>query len=283
MVCLPVCLCVLSACSSYQAETLRQVEQAGWSWQWIKTNRFDIAAAAHQADIALSDTLWVYLEGDGRAFIDPATPARDPTPHHPTALRMALAQPTDKQNPVSIVWLARPCQYSQPDHNRNCSRNDWTTGRYAPEIVTALNQAIDELKAQARAKHLVLVGYSGGGALAVLIAAERQTGPKDVNALITVAANLDLGYWTKRDGLSPLASSRDPADAAPMIATIAQIHFTGGDDRVTGTDVAQAYRSHVPSDAPIRIEEIPGFDHICCWAERWPDLLRTLSSTVNTR
>ena len=62
---------------------------------------------------------------------------------------------------------------------------------------------VDALKRDAGAAKVILVGYSGGGAIAVLLAARRL----DVAGVITVSADLDLAYWTQRDGLAPLSGS----------------------------------------------------------------------------
>jgi pimeloyl-ACP methyl ester carboxylesterase len=69
------------------------------------------------------------------------------------------------------------------------------------------------LKQRSGSTRLTLVGYSGGGTIAVLLAARRS----DVAEVITVAANLDVGYWTQRDGLSPLTGSLDPAGGNPRL------------------------------------------------------------------
>jgi pimeloyl-ACP methyl ester carboxylesterase len=172
----------------------------------------------------------------------------DPTPGDPVALRMALADPASGP----LAWIGRPCQYTMPEHGRSCRVEYWTTARYAPEVVDNLGDAIDILKRRSGAKRLVLIGYSGGGALVVLLAARRN----DVMAVITVAANLDLGYWTKRDGLTPLSGSLDSADAASSLGKLPQIHFTGGQDKAVGTDVARSFMTRLPPGAPARLVEI---------------------------
>ena len=235
---------------------------AGWTSETLEGGAFAMAAAV--APLRASPTLVVYLEGDGFAYVDRSRPASDPTPLEPTALRLALAHPDDG---VNRAWLGRPCQYVM---SPACRTAYWTDRRYAPEIVDGISAAIDRLKARSHAARLVLVGYSGGGAIAALLAARRG----DVARLVTVAADLDLGYWTARDKLTPLAGSLDPADHAPALAAVPQVHVTGGKDRVVGTDVARAYLARLPANAPARLIEVPGFDHACCWARDWPGLFR---------
>ena len=234
---------------------------AGWSHRVIAAGNFDIASVSSPA--GTFDLLTVYIEGDGLAFLDRATASDDPTPVDPLALRLALAGP---QRPAA--WLARPCQYAV-DHARNCGPAMWTSRRYAPEVIDSLDRAIDDLKRAAGARRLVLVGYSGGGVVAALLAARRS----DVAGFVTVAANLDLGYWVRRDGLAALTGSLDPVAFAGRLAAVPQVHFVGGRDQVVGADVVRAYVTRLPVSNRAAVVEIADYDHRCCWADTWPTLL----------
>lgn len=236
---------------------------AGWSQQVIAADRFDLTSFSSPAK-ATSDLLTIYIEGDGLAFLDRATVSDDPTPLDPLALRLAIAAP---QRPAAYV--ARPCQYALPDHARNCGPALWTNRRYAPEVVDSLGRAADILKSAAGARRLVLVGYSGGGAVAAVLAARRN----DVAGLVTVAANLDLGDWVRRDKLAPLTGSLDPVAFAGTLAAVPQVHFAGGRDDVVGADVVRAYLARLPTPNRAAIVEIAGYDHRCCWADHWLELL----------
>lgn len=156
------------------------------------------------------------------------------------------------------MYLARPCQYGAMRH---CEQKYWTVARYAPEILEAIGDAIDQLKRKTGATHLVLVGYSGGGAIAVLEAARRD----DVSRIITIAANLDLGFWTSHYGLSPLSQSLDPAFVAKAVSNIPQTHYTGEKDDTVGTNVVKSFVSKMPEGSPVQVIEIPNFTHNCCW------------------
>ncbi len=259
-------LVLLAGCSGRFSRGPDLAQAAGWSWQVIPAGTFEVAAATRPGPAG--EVATVYLEGDGFAYVTPNQPAMDPTPTDPTALRLAMAHP----GPGPVAWLARPCHYTLPAHGRGCAEPFWTERRYAPEVVASLGLALDRLKARLGAQRLVLVGYSGGGALAVLLADARR----DVAAVVTVAANLDLGFWVARDRLSPLVGSLDPAAAAPRLGTLRQLHFTGAEDRVTGTDVVRAFMRRLPPGTPARLAEQPGFGHDCCWARDWPRLGREI-------
>lgn len=258
---------LMSCAGSRHADGPELAGQAGWRWEVVAAGPFDLAVAS--APGGAGDTLAVYLEGDGFAYVGPRRPSLDPTPTDPMALRMALAHP----GRAAVAWLGRPCQYTLPEHGRGCGEATWTTARYGPAVVDSMNTALDILKRRAGAAHLILAGYSGGGALAVLLAARRS----DVEGIVTIAANLDLGYWTRRDGLSPLSGSLDPEEAAEALGAMPQIHFTGAKDDTVGTDVVAAFMRRLPEGTPARLVEIPGFTHACCWVRDWPALAADLA------
>lgn len=212
-------------------------------------------------------TISVYVEGDGAAFLDLTTVSSDPTPTRPIGLSLAA-----RDSSRDILYLARPCQYVAGPDRRNCHPVYWTTHRYAPEIIAGMNAAIDQELAARPAKAVTLIGYSGGGPTAALIAARRS----DVVRVVTLAGNLDHAYWTRRDGLTPLSGSLNPTDFVTQLAAIPQVHFAGADDDVVTPDVIKSYRSRFPPDAPIRVVVVPGFDHRCCWVEEWPRLMQSL-------
>ena len=207
-----------------------------------------------------ADPLVVYIEGDGRAWILPWQPARDPTPTDPVALRLAARDPARP-----LLYLARPCQYVP---SPGCDVALWTRDRLSPAVVAAYQQAIDAAKRRSGSTRVVLVGYSGGGALAALLAERRD----DVARLVTVAADLDLGAWVRLHDVDPLSGSLDPADEAPRIATLPQVHFVGAADRVVPESIVAGFLARLPPGAPARLVTMPGFDHACCWARAWPEL-----------
>ena len=206
-------------------------------------------------------TLTVYIEGDGRAWLNPWQPSTDPTPTDPIGLRLAAADPAGP-----LLYLARPCQYETSDA---CNNRLWTGARLSPEIVDLFQQLIDDAMRRTHSAALGLVGYSGGGALATLIAERRH----DVAWLVTVAANLDLAEWVRLEDIEPLSGSLDPADSAAAIATLPQIHLVGANDRVVPPAVAEAFIGHLPTPKAARVIVEPGFDHECCWVAAWPRLL----------
>lgn len=259
--------CMLTACIQVPSQQERNdyaqqlVQKKGWKQENILTDDFILRAYLPQT-IQTSAVLTVYIEGDGLAWVNSSTPSFDPTPHDPLALKLALLDTTP------AVYLARPCQYVVGEDRRGCGEKYWTSHRFSSEVIHSSSQAIDQLKQRFGAKELILVGYSGGGAVAALVAAQRQ----DVVRLITIAGNLDHYFWSKAHHMTPLFGSLNPADAADRLQNIPQLHYVGGSDQAVGESVARAYASQFPLGKRPTIVVVPDFDHHCCWVERWPSL-----------
>ncbi|MFY9477644.1 MAG: hypothetical protein WAQ08_08300 [Aquabacterium sp.] len=129
------------------------------------------------------------------------------------------------------------------------------------------------IKRRHGASRLVLVGYSGGGAVAALLAARRA----DVVALVTVAGNLDHQAWTSLHGIRPLDSSLNPIDQAGRLARLRQWHLVGEQDRVVPADLVRAFVARQGSGAQATVIVELGFGHACCWAQQWPRLWTSLA------
>ena len=209
--------------------------------------------------------LQVYIEGDGFAWVTRHQPSRNPTPMDPVALKLAMIAGHD------VVYLARPGQYVAPDDNE-CDARYWTSARFSSEVVDAMNDAITQLKRSMGARKLVLIGYSGGGALAALVAARRT----DVVHLVTVAGNLDPAAWARWHGVPQLKASLNPRDYHAALANVRQTHFVGQRDRTVPIEVYRSYRDAFSGDADITVKIVPGMNHRCCWDQVWPELMRQL-------
>ena len=256
--------CATSGLQQRQAESALLASNAGWQPVLLDTGTFVLTAFVPPG-LQQASTLTVYIEGDGLAWLNSSTPSRDPTPVNPIGLKLAMRDPSG-----TAVYLARPCQYVALNDKRSCQRKHWTNQRFSPEVIAASLGAIEQLKQHFAAQRLVLVGYSGGGAVASLVAARRE----DVDQLITVAGNLDHQVWTQDKHLSPLEGSLNPSADWQHLQKLPQTHFIGAQDSIISPAVARAYAAHFPPSAPLKIRTIEAFDHHCCWVEQWPALLK---------
>lgn len=189
--------------------------------------------------------------------------SEDPTPIDPLGLRLAVQHPDE-----AAAYLARPCQFVGVDRDTQCRSRYWTSARFSPEVIETSDQALSRIKALTGATELRLVGYSGGGAVATLLAARRS----DVVQLVTVAGNLDHTAWTKRHRISPLADSLNPKDVWREVSGIRQTHLVGGRDRIISPRAAQDYAALFPAGQKPLVIVFDDYDHSCCWAEHWPDI-----------
>ena len=262
-----LCACALQSPEQRRLNATQIAAQAGWQRQLVSAAPFNLVAYRPALFPALVTTLTVYIEGDGVAWINRSLVSLDPTPQDPIALKLALRDPS-----ATAIYLARPCQYVDEQEAQACGLTWWTQQRFAPTVVQAMSHAIDVLQQQTGAQHLVLVGYSGGGALAALIAAQRT----DVALLLTVAGNLDHVAWTRLHRVAPLTGSLNPADEWRALADIPQQHWVGGQDMIVPVAIAQSYAARFPKQQQPVIQVIPEFDHHCCWEERWVELLSTV-------
>ena len=222
----------------------------------------------------LGGDLNIYLEGDGLAWVSRREPSRDPTPDNPIGLRLAALD-----SAPNVVWLSRPCQYTSPKENPRCTAFYWTNGRFAPEIVDAIDLAITAAKLSARATKIHLTGYSGGGGLALLIAARR----KDIASIRTVAGNIDHVAFTSFHRVTPMSQSLDPATVAKLINTIPQWHFFGEEDKVVPKLIGESYIKKAGTSNCLHMRVVPNVFHEKGWEMLWPQLLHEINLSKNNK
>jgi len=212
----------------------------------------------------LASTMTIYIEGDGAGWFFRTIPPRNPTPHQSLVAAMAA----EDQNQL-VMYLARPCQFIAVQTIKECDESMWTDGRFSTQVIEMSNQAIDKALRNVPTVRLNLVGHSGGGTLATLIAAQRS----DVNCLVTMASPLDITAWARALSIAPLTRSQNPAKPNANLQQIRQTHFLGENDRIATKESIGEYRNF-PRDTEFMT--ISGFDHQRYWADQWP-MLQTKS------
>lgn len=206
--------------------------------------------------------LHIYIDGDGTPWAG-SEPSTDPTPRQPLMLTLASmdASPT--------VYLGRPC-YHGLHLLPPCSPPLWTSQRYSEHVVDSLGAVVTELITETPYRGIAWFGFSGGGALAVLLA---DRFPQQTVAVVTVGANLDTEAWARYAGGQDLGGSLNPATSVtPLPANVVQRHYSGSRDRIVPALVAGKAADHL--GAPLTV--IEGYGHTCCWEDIWPNLLKEL-------
>lgn len=225
----------------------------------LKTQSFDLRSYAPQTK-SQTPELRVFIEGDGFAWERRNRPSTDPTPitHIVLSLVAASTQP-------NLVYLARPCQFVGAS-SRNCAEKLWTTARYSEAVVASLDEALDQLKTRFGSERLILVGYSGGGTLAALLAARRH----DVSGVVTMAAPLDITAFTDFHQVTPLTGSLNPIEGAHILADIPQTHIVGTEDTVVPPALAHRFMRSLASSQCAQIVTVPA-DHWSGWTNISPN------------
>ncbi|RPH79249.1 MAG: alpha/beta hydrolase [Candidatus Rokuibacteriota bacterium] len=232
----------LAADRALRAEVVR-----GAGFQHLVLSRGDAAAR----------TLHIYLDGDGTPWVG-GHPAADPTPRDPLVLDLLGL------DPAPVIYLGRPCYHGLADAPA-CAPALWTSARYSEAVVTSMAAAARRVLALRGAQRIVWLGYSGGGTLAVLLAARL---PETVG-VITVAANLDIEAWADHQRSSRLVGSLNPARQPPLPPRVYQRHYAGGRDRTVPVEVTRR-------GAGAELVVVTDHDHHCCWTRLWPAVLAEL-------
>jgi hypothetical protein len=204
--------------------------------------------------------LHVYIDGDGTPDIG-GYPAADPTSRNPLMLRLL------ELDPGPAVLLGRPCYYGLAG-DAGCRPALWMGERYSEAVVASMAAAVREILAPGVYGRVAWFGHSGGGSLAMLLAARVP----ETAAVVTAAANLDIDAWAATRGARPFVGSLNPARQPALPAAVVQRHYAGGRDEIVPPEVT---RKGLGPGVPLTV--IPDFDHRCCWEKLWPALLADLA------
>lgn len=171
----------------------------------LKGLDFVLAAAERPAK---GNRATVFIEGDGQPWIAGGRIlADDPTPRN-TPMLSRLLHPTRSASVTGpMLYLGRPCYFGMGPAER-CHPALWSFSRYSTRVVSAMSDGLRMwLKHQGRSMNITLVGHSGGGVLALLIAEEVA----EVDSVITYAAPIDVDLWSQLHDFTPLFDSLNPA------------------------------------------------------------------------
>ena len=232
--------------------------------QIYKAGRFSILSWHGFLGHCPSKKLRVYIEGDGLAWLTPSIPSDNPTPLDPVGLKLFLRDPG-----TCKIYLARPGQYMP---GSGPGQEYWTSHRFSIEVIRAYDKILDTIKAKYAPDSFVLFGYSGGGAVAAILAAQRS----DVSRLVSVAGNLDTVKWTALHDLTPMKDSLNPADFVRELETVPQTHLIGGKDRNMDAAVFFSFKTKCTRTQNIHFKIYDQFNHECCWEKEWPTILLDL-------
>lgn len=195
----------------------------------------------------------LYVDGSPRAdaplvvVLHGDAPFRKPGYHYAFASALAERLPG-----VPVAALLRP-GFSDPYGGRSEGRRGSASGDdYTGEVTQDVSGAIESLRRELSATPVVLVGHSGGAAIAANVAA---ASPRPVDSLILVSCPCDVPAFRRhmaREHLSPFwlwpSSSESPLETVGRLKANRVIAVTGEQDPITlvayARDYIRAARDH---------------------------------------
>jgi len=269
--------CFLSSCLHYghlgmpTAEKLANTRQ--FNLQYYKTPHYDLFGAMKKGS---PHEIHFYIEGDGLSWINGMHISMDPTPYPVTGFELATH---DKSN-ATIIYLARPGQFIQ---DQKTTWQEWTYQRYSSEVINTYAYIFKQLSSTFPNAAISIYGYSGGGAVALLMAAmiqgkkfkqfERPFSPYTINffveKVVTFSGMLDHKSWTNTLQIADLTHSFNPPDYADILSTIPQVHFAGEIDTIVPISVTESYLNALTTKVGINLIVVKGQDHWNKWGKFW--------------
>jgi dienelactone hydrolase len=255
-----------AGCAAHRAFDPYHDLDPGYRASTVQGTQFAHAVVVPRGQKA-APTLWVFIEGDGQPWVDGGRRiARDPTPKIPLAFDLF------KASSVPRVYLGRPCYFSHAD-DVGCDPSLWTSARYGRAAVASMASALEALVRESSTRRVILVGDSGGGTIAYLVAPQIPA----VSAVVTISGNLDIDAWTRAHRFLSLSESGNPATAPALDHRITQIAIVGGRDM----NVPQAsLRAFLDRQQPQEVWIYEHHDHACCWRRDWPSILNRISDRL---
>lgn len=220
-----IMLFVLTGCAGHIERLLPILDDHGAKSIRFDTSYHPLFSIDNQRK-PIVDSLWIFIEGDGRAWLSRTTPGTDPTPKQTDLIEKVLSFPEQ------ALYLARPCQFIRSD---GCKVAVWTDNRFSEETVLSYHAILDQIKQRHPGVRFNLVGYSGGATIATKLAASRD----DVMLLQTIAGNLDPHAWVQWHGYSPIVSTPLSEPEIERLRRVPQRHFTGTSDTVIPTRLTE--------------------------------------------
>lgn len=253
-----VFVCILPACSTFLPEYQKKSSRYGFAEHDVNGAQFEHRVYHNQ--VPVNNWLNVYIEGDGQPILQEKYIAHDPTSQ--TLLMMDMMALDNS----AALYLGRPC-YMGKAYAEECTNQYWTIHRYSPIVVDSMVAAVrqfitPDLK-------LRLIGHSGGGVLAVLMAEHLP----EVQTVVTIAAPLDIEAWTGLHRYTPLVGSLNPIVREPLPSSIMQLHLSGGADKNVPAWIVDSFTRRQKNAVH---NSYPDNSHICCWASVWPQILDNL-------
>lgn len=227
---------------------------------WIKANGLRLKTNIHRsARLSSHPVLVVVLHGDllGVRAVPPST-------YHYVFAQEATAKIDD----LVVVAVLRPGYRDASGEHSEGERGLTTGDNYTREVVDAVAQAIEQLKAKFHPSHTVLAGHSGGAAITGDLLGRW---PSEVDAAFMVSCPCDLEAWRKHmmrlQNNNPIWSapvkSLSPIELADKVPPSVLIRLlVGSEDPVAPVEMSQRYADVLRSHGDdVTVTVAPGLEH----------------------
>jgi pimeloyl-ACP methyl ester carboxylesterase len=220
--------------------------------------------------------LWVFIEGDGAPFSTTQPLSKsNPTPRHSIALKLAI-----DNHGYRTSYFSRPCQHIDHATSPHCrDESIWQARRFSAQVLNLITKGLDDLLRNAPGD-VVLVGHSGGGPIALGLAARR---PDRVRCVVTLASPMYLTEWAQYHQIRGLEIA---VEESPLtLPKTIRLHAVFGDtDEVIGADLTADWIKHSAKYdvLPPKIELITA-THTRGWINFWKKNRSRLCSAEKTR
>jgi pimeloyl-ACP methyl ester carboxylesterase len=254
-------------------------EAAAGETAWIKANGLRLKTMIyHSGKLSAHPMLVVVLHGDllGVGFVPTSTY------HYDFAQNAAM-----KIDDVVAAAVLRP---GYLDHTRERSEGDRghaVGDNYTPEVVDAIAQVIDQLKARYHPAYTLLAGHSGGAAITGDLLGRW---PSAVNGALLVSCPCELEAWRKQmqqkqpnfPFWSTSVPGLSPIDLAVKVSRTVHVRLlVGGKDSVTPPEMSQHYAEALRSHGDdVTVTVVPGLEHEILLQPVTLEALRTLMETL---
>jgi hypothetical protein len=205
-----------------------------------------------------NDILTIYIEGDGASWVDRFTPSSDPTPTDPLAFKLALIDGGE-----NVIYLARPCQY---EWTSNCNKDVWTVGQYSSAVLSSYKEIINHLSKTHKDIHLV--GYSGGGGIAMYLGSIKN---ESIKSIRTIAGNINHNELSSILNISRLKKSVNFYSIEKKVKNIPQTHYYGLKDKIVPNELQISYKEKNTGNSCVKIKSVANTNHNEGWLEFWVD------------
>jgi len=246
---------------------------------WLEGNGLRLKAKIYSS-VKLSNhpVLIVVLHGDLLGV--GATPSS--TYHYIFAREISM-----KMDDVVVAALLRPGYRDDTGEYSEGERGLTTGDNYTPEVVDAIAQAVEQLKAKFHPVRTVLAGHSGGAAIAGDLLGRW---PSEVNAAFMVSCPCDVAAWRKHmmqmqnnDSIwSGTVKSLSPIELAGDVLPSVHVRLlVGSDDPVAPPDLSKRYADALRGHGcDVTVAVVPRLEHDILLEPITLDALRTLIETV---